>query len=65
MTSELKGFRHVVGGNGGGALQVGQGARHPKDTIVPAGGKTESFHGLAQELRPSGIRRRDLSQDPR
>ena len=64
MTSELKSFGDVAGGNGGGALQIGQGAGHPKDTVVPAGGKTEAFHGLAQELRPGGIRRSDLAQDP-
>ena len=31
---------------------------------MPAGGKTEAFHGVAQELRPAGIRRSDLAQDP-
>lgn len=64
MPSELKGFADVAGGDAGGTLQIGQGSGHPEHAIVPAGGKTEAFHRVPQELRPAGIRRRDFPQDP-
>ena len=64
MTSELKGFRDVAGGNGWGRPPGRPGCAPPEGRDRARGGETEAFHGLAQELRPAGIRRRDLSQDP-
>lgn len=49
------GFAHVVGEDGGGGVEVGDGAGHFEDAVVGAGAHVEARHGIAQYGEAFGV----------
>lgn len=45
-----------------GAIEIGDGARHPENAMEPARGKTQDIGRLTQEREPLGAGHRDLLQ---
>ena len=61
----LDGLRAVLGGDGVGAGEVGDGAGHPDDAVVAAGREAEAFGGGVEELSGVGAEREESPQEAR
>src|SRR3954471_14178520 len=56
-------FRHMDAPYRRTAFEIGQSPRYPKHTMIAPRRQLESLDRLSEQLRPVGLRRRDLAQE--
>ncbi len=61
----LNGFGEVLGGDGVGLVQIGDGARHFENTVVSSGGEAELAHGQLERALAGVVKAAELPQQLR